>query len=68
MLSLDAYMAGGGSMVIMVLRKAKFSLLQRNIIYLTTKLVENIEKVPPTQSQININNPTNYLSNVMRSI
>ena len=27
----------------------------------------NIEKVPPTQSQININNPTNYLSNMRRS-
>ena len=36
-----------------VLRKANFSLLQRNIFYLTTKLVENIEKVPPTQSQNN---------------
>ena len=42
-----------------VLRKAKFSLLQRNIFYLTTKLVENIEKVPPTQSQLKVNNPTN---------
>ena len=50
-----------------VLRKANFSLHQRNIFYLTTKLVENIEKVPPTQSQININNRTNYLSNVKRS-
>ena len=53
-------MAGGGSMVIMFLRKANFSLLQRNIFYLTTKLVEkNIEKVPPTQTQLKVNNPTN---------
>ena len=44
-------------MVIMFLRKANFSLLQRNIIYLTTKFVENIEKVPPTQSQINNHQP-----------
>ena len=36
-----------------VFAKANFSILQRNIIYLTTKLVENIEKVPPTQSQNN---------------
>ena len=56
------------SKFIMFLRKANFSLLQRNIFYLTTMFVENIEKVPPTQSQININNPANYLSNVMRSI
>ena len=40
------------SMVIRFLRKANFSLLQRNIFYLTTKLVENIEKLPPTQSQL----------------
>ena len=59
-------MAGGGSMVI-ILRKANFFLQQRNIFYLTTKFVENIEKVPPTQSQNNINNPTNSLSKVMRS-
>ena len=51
----------------LILHKASFSVQQMNIFYLTTKLVENIEKVPPTQSQININNPTNYLSNVMRS-
>ena len=38
--------------------KASFSLQQKNKFYLTTKLVENIEKVPPTQSQQNINNPT----------
>ena len=59
MLSLHAYMAGGGSMVIWFLRKAIFSLQQRNIFYLTTKFVENIEKVPPTQSQNNNYNPTN---------
>ena len=33
------------------LHKADFSLQQRNIFYLTTNFVENIEKVPPTQSQ-----------------
>ena len=48
-------------MVIMFLRKANFSLLQRNIFYLTTKLVENIEKVPPTQSQLKVNNPTKLI-------
>ena len=37
---LHAYMAGGGSMVIMFLRKASFSQQQRNIFYLTTKFVE----------------------------
>ena len=56
------------SMVNMFLRKANFSLQQRNIFYLTTKFVENVEKVPPTQSQLKVNNPTNYLSKVMRSI
>ena len=40
-------MAGGGCMVDMFLRKANFSLLQRNKFYLTTKFVENIEKVNP---------------------
>ena len=51
-----------------VFAKSQFFPTARNIFYLTTQLVENIEKVPPTQSQININNPTNYLSNVMISI
>ena len=37
----------------LILHKASFSLQPRNIFYLTTKLVENIEKVPPTQSQNN---------------
>ena len=40
-----------------ILHKASFSLQQRNIFYLTTKFVENIEKVPPTQSQINNHQP-----------
>ena len=44
------------------LRKANFSLQPRNIFYLTTKLVEINEKVPPTQTQINNYNPTNSLS------
>ena len=51
-----------------VFAKSQIFPTAKDKIYLTTKLVENIEKVPPTQSQININNPTNYLSNVMRSI
>ena len=50
----------GGKALWLFLQKASFSLQKRNRFYLTTKLVENIEKVPPTQSQININNPTNY--------
>ena len=49
------------SMVIMFLRKANFSLLQKNIFYLTTKFVENIEKVPPTQSQINNHQPNKLI-------
>ena len=41
-----------------VFAKSQFSLLQRNIFYLTTKFVEkNIEKVPPTQYQINNHQP-----------
>ena len=39
MLSLYAYMAGGGYMVDMFLRKANFSLLQRNKFYLTIMVV-----------------------------
>ena len=64
---IHAYMAGG-KLYGYCFAKSQFFPTARNIFYLTTKLVENIEKVPPTQSQININNPTNYLSNVMRSI
>ena len=45
----------------LILHKAKFSLQQRNMIYLTRKFVEIIEKVPPTQSQNNINNPTKFI-------
>ena len=66
-LSLHAYVAGGGSMVNKFLRKANFFLLQRNIFYLTTKFVENIEKVPPTQSQINNHQPNKLVNRVMRS-
>ena len=40
MLSLHAYMAGGGCRVNMFLRKANFFGLQRNKFYLTTKFVE----------------------------
>ena len=36
-----------------VFAKSQYFPTTRNIIYLTTKLVENIEKVPPTQSQNN---------------
>ena len=61
-------MAGGKLYGYNVFAKSQFFPTSKEYIYLTTKLVENIEKVPPTQSQININNPTNYLSNVMRSI
>ena len=57
MLSLHAYMAGGGCMVSMFCEKPIFFLQQRNIFYLTTKFVDNIEKVPPTQSQINNHQP-----------
>ena len=53
-------MAGGGPMVI-ILRKDNFSLQQRNIFYLTTKFVENIEKVPPTQSQNNNYQPNKLI-------
>ena len=61
MLSLHAYMAGGGTMVTMFLRKANFSLQQRNIFYLTIKVVETtLRMVPPSQSQLKvIINPTN---------
>ena len=38
----------------LMLHKANFSLQQRNIFYLTTKFVEIIEKVPPSQSQLKI--------------
>ena len=51
MLSLHAYMAGGGSMVIWFLRKANFSLLQRNIFYLHIMVVETLRMVPPSQSE-----------------
>ena len=50
------------SSMVTILRKANFILLQRNKFYLTTKLVEINEKVPPTQTQINNYNPTNSLS------
>ena len=43
------------------LHKASFSLQQRNTFYLTTKFVENIEKVPPTQSQINNHQPNKLI-------
>ena len=53
----------------LILHKANFSPQQRNIFYLTTKIVENIEKVPPTQSQNSqvISNPIISLNRVMRS-
>ena len=57
-LYLHAYLPGGGSKF-NVLHKANFSLQQRNIFYLSTKFVGNIEKVPPTQSQISIHQPNN---------
>ena len=47
-LELYAYMAGGGSMVI-ILRKASFFLQQRNIFYLTTKLIRTLRMVTPSQ-------------------
>ena len=50
-----------------VFAKSQFSLLQKNIFYLTTKFVENIEKVPPTQSQINNHQPNKLINRVMRS-
>ena len=65
-LSLYANLAGGGSTVYH-LHKASFTLQQRNIYYLTTKFVENIEKVTPTQPQINSSNPIISLKRVMRS-
>ena len=40
------------SSMVTVLHKANFSLQQRNKFYLTTKFVENVEKVPPTQPQL----------------
>ena len=43
------------------LHKASFSLQQRSIFYLTTKFVENIEKVPPTQSQNNNYQPNKLI-------
>ena len=52
-LSLHAYLAGGKALSLF-LHKASFSLQQKNIFYLTTKFVENIEKVPPTQSEIKV--------------
>ena len=65
-LSLHAYLAGGGSRFNFA--ESQFlPTTKEYIFYLTTKFVENIEKVPPTQSQINNNKPTNYLSNMMRS-
>ena len=52
-----------------VFAKSQFSLLQRNITYLTTKLVENIEKVPPTQSQNNSCQPNKFIkSDEIKSI
>ena len=36
-----------------IFAESQFSLQQRNSFYLTKKFVENIEKVPPTQSKIN---------------
>ena len=49
------------------LHKANFSLQQRNVFCLTIMVVETLRMVTPSQSQLNsINNPTNYLSNMMR--
>ena len=49
------------SYMVTVLHKANFSLQQRNMFYLTTKFVENIEKVPPTQSQNNNYQPNKLI-------
>ena len=52
-------MAGGGSTVFMILRKANFFRQQGNIFYLTIKFVENIENGNPISSPIKvIINPT----------
>ena len=59
------------SSMVTVLRKANFSLLQRNIFYLNTKFVENIENgKSPSQSQLKvIINPTKLiLSDEIKSI
>ena len=45
---------GVESSMVTVLHKANFSLQQRNKFYLTMMFVEDIEKVPPTQSQLSI--------------
>ena len=47
MLSLHAYMAGGGCMVNMFCEKPIFSYNKGINFYLTTKLVENIENGKP---------------------
>ena len=46
----------------LILHKANFSLQQRNTFLFYYQVYAIIEKVPPTQSQKNINNPTNLLS------
>ena len=61
MLSLHAYLAGGGSMANIFLRKANFFLQQRNIFYLTIMVVETLRMVPPSQSQIKSNYQPNKL-------
>ena len=55
------------SSMVTVLWKANFFVQQRNKFYWTTKFVENIEKVPPTQSQINNHQPNKLINRVMRS-
>ena len=55
-------MASGGSMVILFLRKANFSLQQRNIFYLTIMVVETLRMVTPCQSQIKSNYQPNKLN------
>ena len=55
-------MAGGGSMVILFLRKANFSLQQRNIFYLTIMVVETtLRMVPPISIPIKTNYQPNKL-------
>ena len=53
-----------------LLRKANFSLLQRNIFYLTIMVVETLRMVPPSQCQLKlIINPTKLIwSDEIKSI
>ena len=64
------YLAGGGYKF-MILRKANFSLQQRNKIYLNySQVVPIFEKVPPTQipiKQLSSLNPIQLIKRVMRS-